>query len=118
MPNIEIISIRFNLGKDNDRRLFQILQERPDSGKRNEFLKQVLSDCLLKERPDAKQALSLLKSRSRSLRIQEESQEDPNQGRRQITTFIKPCPSPLLSPATASRAARKATANRTRKLRG
>ena len=44
MPNIEIISLRFNLDKDNDRRLFQVLQERSDSGKRNEFLKKSFSN--------------------------------------------------------------------------
>ena len=47
MPNIEIISLRFNLDKDEDRRLFETLQKRTDPGKRNEFLKQVLLECLL-----------------------------------------------------------------------
>jgi hypothetical protein len=42
MPNIEIISVRFNLNKDEDRRLFEVLQKRSDPGKRNEFIKQVL----------------------------------------------------------------------------
>ena len=42
MPNIEIITVRFNLDKDDDRRIFEELQKRSDPGKRNEFLKQVL----------------------------------------------------------------------------
>ncbi len=46
MPNIEIISLRFNLDKDEDRRLFETLQKRTDPGKRNEFLKQVLLEWL------------------------------------------------------------------------
>ncbi len=46
MPNIEIISLRFNLDKDEDRRLFEVLQKRTDPGKRNEFLKQSLLECL------------------------------------------------------------------------
>jgi hypothetical protein len=46
MPNIEIISLRFNLDKDEDRRLFEALQKRSDPGKRNEFLKHALLECL------------------------------------------------------------------------
>jgi hypothetical protein len=46
MPNIEIISLRFNLDKDDDRRLFEALHKRSDPGKRNEFLKQTLLECL------------------------------------------------------------------------
>ena len=54
MPNIEIISLRFNLAKDNDRRLFEALQEQTDSGKRNEFIKQVLFDRIVEEIPEGK----------------------------------------------------------------
>ncbi len=46
MANIEIISVRFNLAKGDDRRLFEALQKRSDPGKRNEFIKQVLLECL------------------------------------------------------------------------
>jgi hypothetical protein len=42
LPNIEIITVRFNLDKDDDRRIFEELQKRSDPGKRNDFLKQVL----------------------------------------------------------------------------
>ncbi len=48
MPNIEIISLRFNLDKDEDRGLFELLQKRCDPGKRNEFLKHaLLINCLI-----------------------------------------------------------------------
>lgn len=47
MPTIEIISIRFNLDKEDDRKLFEALQRRFDSGKRNELLKQALQGCLV-----------------------------------------------------------------------
>ena len=57
MPNIEIISLRFNLDKDNDRKLFEALQERADSGKRNEFIKQVLFDRIMEESPEGKSAV-------------------------------------------------------------
>jgi len=54
MPNIEIISLRFNLAKDNDYRLFEALQEQADSGKRNEFIKQVLFDHIVEAIPEGK----------------------------------------------------------------
>ncbi len=56
MANIEIISVRFNLAKDDDRRLFEALQKRSDPGKRNEFIKQALMHGLaieLGEKPVA-----------------------------------------------------------------
>lgn len=46
MPKIEIVSLRFNLDKEDDNRLFALLQKRADTGKRNEFLKQLLCDAL------------------------------------------------------------------------
>lgn len=39
--------VRFNLDKENDGKLFEELNKRTDSGKRNEFVKQVLFDCLV-----------------------------------------------------------------------
>ena len=46
MPKIEIVSLRFNLDKEDDNRLFALMQKRADAGKRNEFLKQLLGDAL------------------------------------------------------------------------
>ena len=46
MPKIEIVSLRFNLDKEDDNRLFALLQKRADTGKRNEFLKQLLGEAL------------------------------------------------------------------------
>jgi len=46
MPKIEIVSLRFNLDKEDDNRLFALLQRKADTGKRNEFLKQLLCDAL------------------------------------------------------------------------
>jgi len=59
MPKIEIVSLRFNLDKEDDNRLFVLLQKRADAGKRNEFLKQLLGDALTAgvagDRPKARQ---------------------------------------------------------------
>ena len=65
MPNIEIISLRFNLDKDNDRKLFEALQERADSGKRNEFLKQVLFDCIVEDSPEGNSAVKPSKKQAK-----------------------------------------------------
>lgn len=46
MPKIEFVSLRFNLDKEDDNRLFALLQKRADTGKRNEFLKQLLGEAL------------------------------------------------------------------------
>ena len=46
MPKIEIVSLRLNLDKDEDRRLWESLQSKSEPGKRNEFLKQSLLRCL------------------------------------------------------------------------
>ncbi len=48
MPNIEIISIRLNLDKDDDRKLFEQLRKqlRKVDGSRNEFLKHLLLAAL------------------------------------------------------------------------
>jgi hypothetical protein len=59
MPDIEIISLRLNLEKDDDRRLFELLQKRVSQvdQSRNEFLKHLLLDCLLElsaEKPAAR----------------------------------------------------------------
>ena len=60
MPKIEIVSLRFNLDKEDDNRLFALLQKRADPGKRNEFLKQLLGDALTAgvagDRPKARQS--------------------------------------------------------------
>jgi hypothetical protein len=65
MPNIEIISLRFNLNRNNDRKLFEALQERADSGKRNEFLKQVLFDCIVEDSPEGNSAVRPSKKQAR-----------------------------------------------------
>ncbi len=65
MPNIEIISLRFNLDKDEDRRLFEALQKRSDPGKRNEFLKQVLLECLAGGGAGGKSAVRTSRKQSR-----------------------------------------------------
>jgi len=49
MPNIEIILVRFNLDKEDDRRLFELLQKRSMPRKRNEFLKKVLLKRMIEE---------------------------------------------------------------------
>jgi hypothetical protein len=59
MPDIEIISLRLNLEKGDDRRLFELLQKRVSQvdQSRNEFLKHLLLDCLLElpaEKPAAR----------------------------------------------------------------
>lgn len=48
MADIEIISVRLNLKKDDDRRLFDLLQKRVSQvdQSRNEFLKRLLLGCL------------------------------------------------------------------------
>ncbi len=46
MPIIEIISLRLNLDKEADNKLFEILKKRSDSGKRNEFIKKALLEYL------------------------------------------------------------------------
>jgi hypothetical protein len=48
MPAIEIISLRFNLDKEDDRKLWEELIRRIDPGKRNEFLKKLLLENILK----------------------------------------------------------------------
>lgn len=48
MPTIEIISVRFNLDKENDRKLFEEVQKNVPDGKRNEFLKELLYDRFMK----------------------------------------------------------------------
>ncbi len=70
MANIEIISVRFNLAKDDDRRLFEALQKRSDPGKRNEFIKQALMQGLaieLGEKPVAR----LTKKASKRAKVEE-----------------------------------------------
>ena len=68
MPVIEILSLRLNLDKEDDRRLFEILQKRADPGKRNEFMKQALLECLSEEgsgsRSNARQSRKQLKDRA------------------------------------------------------
>ena len=49
MPNIEIILVRFNLDKEDDCRLFELLQKRSMPRKRNEFLKKALLKCMMEE---------------------------------------------------------------------
>jgi hypothetical protein len=49
MPNIEMILVRFNLDKEDDRRLFELLRKRCAPRKRNEFLKKALLQCLTEE---------------------------------------------------------------------
>lgn len=57
MPNIEIISLRFNLDKEDDRKLFKALQERSGSGKRNEFIKQILFTYVMGVSADGRPAI-------------------------------------------------------------
>ncbi len=64
MANIEIISVRFNLAKEDDHRLFEELQKRADPGKRNEFIKQVLLECLTNS-GRGKQVVRISKKQSR-----------------------------------------------------
>lgn len=61
MPKIEIIPVRFNLDKEDDRKLFEEVQKHSSSGKRNEFLKQVLYDYLMKGGTTAVRAKPALK---------------------------------------------------------
>ena len=49
MPNIQIILVRFNLDREDDRRLFELLQKRSMPRKRNEFLKKVLLKGMMEE---------------------------------------------------------------------
>jgi hypothetical protein len=65
MPNIEIISVRFNLDKDEDRRLFDVLQKRSDPGKRNEFLKKVLFNYLSEDSEGGKSVARASKKQTR-----------------------------------------------------
>jgi hypothetical protein len=46
MSKIEIIALRFNLDKEDDNRLFTLLQKRVPFGKRNELLKHLLALAL------------------------------------------------------------------------
>ena len=46
MPKIEIVSLRFNLDKEEDNNLFLMLQKRAPSGKRSEFIKKIVSSAL------------------------------------------------------------------------
>jgi len=66
MPNIEIISLRFNLAKDDDRRIFEALQEKADTGKRTEFIKQVLFDRIVEENPEGKPDAGPIKKQARA----------------------------------------------------
>jgi hypothetical protein len=54
MPTIEVIYLRFNLDKDDDRRLFEALKARTSSGKRNEYIKKLLLDCLVRSRDESR----------------------------------------------------------------
>jgi hypothetical protein len=54
MPNIEVILLRFNLDKDDDRRLFKALKTRTSSGKRNDYIKKLLLDRLLRSRDEGR----------------------------------------------------------------
>lgn len=47
MPIIEIISLRLNLDKEEDCKLWDALRKLAEGGKRNEFLKQTLLECLV-----------------------------------------------------------------------
>ena len=78
MPNIEIILVRFNLDKEDDRRLFELLQKRSMPRKRNEFLKKVLLKYMTEEaggksvaRPTKKQSKGALQAETLT------SQHDP-----------------------------------------
>ncbi len=42
MPNIEMILVRFNLDKEDDRKVFELLQKHSAPRKRNAFLKKAL----------------------------------------------------------------------------
>ncbi len=46
MPNIEIIALRLNLDKEQDRELFETIKSLVDIGNRNVFLKRSLLECL------------------------------------------------------------------------
>ena len=46
MPKIEIVSLRFNLDKEDDHKLFALLQYRAPSGKRSELIKQIVNSAL------------------------------------------------------------------------
>ncbi len=46
MPNIEIIALRLNLDKEQDRALFEKIKSLVDIGNRNVFLKRSLLECL------------------------------------------------------------------------
>jgi len=87
MPNVEIISVRFNLEKDEDRRLFEELQKRSDPGKRNEFLKKVLLECLTADRVSVKPA-------ARSFKRQTKEQAEPPDKRLQHTGGTAGAPEP------------------------
>lgn len=65
MPNIEIISVRFNLDKDEDRRLFEVLQKRSDPGKRNEFFKRALFNYLSEDSEGGKSVARVSKKQTR-----------------------------------------------------
>jgi hypothetical protein len=49
MPNIEIISLRLNLDKAEDRALYETIKSLVDTGNRNEFLKRSLRECLTED---------------------------------------------------------------------
>ena len=63
MPTIEIISLRLNLDKADDRLLFETIGERADAGKRNEFLKQALLEYLTAKGAGGSPPARQLKSR-------------------------------------------------------
>lgn len=79
MPIIEIISLRLNLEKEADNRLFEILKKRSDLGKRNEFIKQALLEHLseggVASKPAARAVKKTAKEPVGSSSVQESSGE-------------------------------------------
>ncbi len=82
MPNIEVIYLRFNLDKNDDRRLFEALKARTSGGKRNEYIKKLLLDCLVRgrdERRNPKHEGGADQDRSPALAETESGKQEPEE---------------------------------------
>ena len=65
MPTIEIMSVRFNLDKEEDSKLFEELAKHVPAGKKNEFLKQLLYDHFMKNGTVAVKAKTVPKKQAK-----------------------------------------------------
>jgi hypothetical protein len=98
MPIIEIISLRLNLDKDEDRRLFETINEQADAGKRNEFLKRILLQCLVGAGSGGKSSAKQTKPRIRAGADQQADQIAPAPPAQPLPVSA-PAPGPPVEPA-------------------